>query len=215
MVYVSTAAVPQDRLRDDQYQRLTDYRKVLEPQGLLWSYQGVEDLRQQLMMHITSVVSELLQKERGRSAPGAATVAATSVVTAPRPDVRVSVYAAERVPPVPGIKHLVGIRIENHSPVVVFISAISIVLKGNRALLLARDVATGRTQSRVPLRPGETLQWSTDGDSLLRDVPPDDVVGVSAYDDINREFKEPEGTLRRILGKWAEKGAVDARDKAR
>jgi hypothetical protein len=84
-------------------------------------------------------------------------------------------------------------------------SGISILLKSGRALLLFRDVVTGREQSRVALRPGESYMWSTSGDDLLREVKIDDVSGVVAYDDIGREFREPEGTLRKILQDWSNK----------
>jgi hypothetical protein len=47
--------------------------------------------------------------------------------------------------------------------------------------------------------------WSTGGEDLLRDVEIDDVIGVVAYDDIGREFREPEGTLRKILQDWSAK----------
>jgi hypothetical protein len=153
---------------------------------------------------VTGVVAELLQRDRGKPSPDVGGQTG-GVLTAPKPDVRVVVFPAETVSRTPGVDHLLGIRIQNYSPVVVYMSGISILLKSGRGLLLYRDVVTGREQSRVAVRPGESYMWSTGGDDLLRDVEIDDVIGVVAYDDIGREFREPEGTLRNILQDWSAK----------
>jgi hypothetical protein len=84
-------------------------------------------------------------------------------------------------------------------------SGISILLKSGRGLLLYRDVVTRREQSRVALRPGESSRWAASGDDLLRDARIDDVIGVVAYDNIAREFREPECTSRKLLQDWSAK----------
>ena len=207
LVYMSSAPIPQERLKDDQYHRLSEFRKRLRNEGLLGTYHNVADLREQILLHTTTVIIDLLQKDRGQPSPDAATQ--TGVLTAPKPDVRVIVFAAETIPPTSGIRHLLGIRIQNHSPVAVYMSGISILLTSGHGLLLVRDVVTGAQQSRVVLRPGESYQWSTDGDSLLRDYSPEDVVGIVAHDDIGREFRESEGTLRKILDEWVQEDKVN------
>ena len=204
---MSSAPIPQERLKDDQYHRLSEFRKRLKNEGLLGTYHNVADLREQILLHTTTVIIDLLQKDRGQPSPDAATQ--TGVLTAPKPDVRVIVFAAETIPPTSGIRHLLGIRIQNHSPVAVYMSGISILLTSGHGLLLVRDVVTGAQQSRVVLRPGESYQWSTDGDSLLRDYSPEDVVGIVAHDDIGREFRESEGTLRKILDEWVQEDKVN------
>lgn len=133
-------------------------------------------------------------------------------MTAPKPDVRVLVYSAATSPPTPGIRHLLGIRIQNHSPVLVFISGISILLTSGAALLLIRDAVTGAEQSRVALRPGESFHWSMNADSLVRDYKPDDLVGVIAHDDIGRDFREPEGALRKIFAEWKQEESGEEDD---
>ena len=202
LVYMSSAPVPQERLRDDQYHRLRDFREQLGNEGLLGTYRDVADLREKLLLHTTTVIIGLLQKDRSQPSHGAATQA--GVLTAPKPDVRVVVFSAETIPRTSHTRRLLGIRIQNHSPVAVYMSGISILLTSGHGLLLVRDVITGALQSRVVLRPGESYRWSTDGDKLLREYSPKDVVGVVAQDDIGREFRESEGTLRKILDKWVQ-----------
>ena len=54
--------------------------------------------------------------------------------------------------------------------------------------------------------------WSASGDDLLREVKIDDVIGVVAYDDIGREFREPDGTLMKILQDWSAKDKPSLED---
>jgi hypothetical protein len=201
LVYFSTAPIPQSDLKDDQYAKLADYRDKLRSEGLSGEFQDVSDLEKQILLHLTSVVAWLLEKDRGQPSPDG-TTQATPVLTAPVPDVRVVVFPAETYPPTRGIKHLLGIHVQNHSPAVVFISGISIMLKGNRGLLLYRDAITGAEQSRRSLRPGESFRWSANCDDLLRDYSIDDIDGVVVHDDIGRQFREANGTLQTIFKKW-------------
>lgn len=199
LVYTCSAPIPQAAANDEQFKRLSDFKESLRTTAYVGSYSDVLELREQVLLHVASVVSGLLEKDRGQVSSNRR---GQEVLTAPIPDVRVVVFPAALVPKHPSVKHLVGIRIQNHSPVTVFVSGISIQLKSGTGLLLVRDSATGREQSRVPLRSGESLMWSADGDSILRDVAIDDIDGVVAYDDVGRQFREPEGTLAKILRDW-------------
>jgi hypothetical protein len=44
LVYVSSAPIPQDRLKDDQFQRLSEFKGRLQQESLLGSYQDLADL---------------------------------------------------------------------------------------------------------------------------------------------------------------------------
>ena len=204
MVYFNSAPVPQYRLKDEhlhQFQKLSEFKAQLSEQGLLGTYGDVADLREQILLHLTDVVTGLLQKERGLPPPG--TAVATGVLTAPRPDVKVIPFSAQTIPKIPGIDHLLGIRIENHSPVAVYISGISILLKSGKALWLYRDAVSGAEQTRRALQPGESYVWSADGGALLRDHAVDDYVSVLVQDDIRRDYRD-DGTLLKILARWKE-----------
>ena len=206
MVYFNSAPIPQERLKDDQFQKLSDFKTQLSERGLLGSYGDIADLREQLLLHLTDVVTGLLQKERGLPPPG--TVVPSGVVSAPKPDVQVMLFPAQTIPKTPGIEHLLGIRVENHSPVVVYISGISIFLKSGRALWLHRDAVSGMEQTRRVLQPGESFTWSADGDALLRDYAIDEYVNVVVQDDIRRDYRDAPGSLRKILAKWKEEKEV-------
>ena len=69
LIYFSTQPIPQERLRDDQFARLQAVRTQFESEGLLAAYQSTENLREQVMLHLTSVVVDLLVKDRPDIAP--------------------------------------------------------------------------------------------------------------------------------------------------
>src|SRR5439155_22142268 len=98
--------------------------------------------------------------------------------------------------PYSGINHLLGIRVQNYSPVVVFVSGISILLKSNKGLLLYRDAVTGMEQRRYMLHPGESYSWSANGDALLAEHAVEDVDDVVVLDDIGRDYRPPKGMLQ-------------------
>ena len=62
LVYMGSAPIPQERLKDDQYHRLSEFKKQLRNEGLLGTYHDVADLREQILLHTTTVVIHLLQK---------------------------------------------------------------------------------------------------------------------------------------------------------
>lgn len=73
LIYFSTAPVPQDRLTDDQFQQLQRFKTRLQSEGLLGVFNGVEHLREQVRLHVTSVVAGLLEHDRGQPSPTDAT----------------------------------------------------------------------------------------------------------------------------------------------
>lgn len=60
LVYISSAPIPQERLVDDQYERLKALKERLSNEGLLGTYRDVPDLREKIPLHLTSVITELL-----------------------------------------------------------------------------------------------------------------------------------------------------------
>jgi hypothetical protein len=148
LAYFKTAAVPQSLLRDDQFRRVRAFQEKLSAEGLFGKYEQTGHLREQVLLHVTKVVVSLFERERGQPSPGQGR---DSILTAPRPRLRVVIFAAGTIAPTPGVAHLLGIKVENHSPVVVYVSGISILASDNRALLLITDAATSTHQTRIAL----------------------------------------------------------------
>jgi hypothetical protein len=197
LIYFSSAPIPQDTLRDDQFLRLQEFKSGIQQAGLLGSYNDISDLREQALLHLTSVVAGLLQRDRVQPSPAESNQV---VLTAPRPDVRVIAYSAE-VMPRQGPNRILRVVVQNHSPIVVFVANISIALRTGTMLMAPRDVITGEFQSRRPLQPGESYALNMDGDALLAGdrYSPEDILYVVVTDDVGREYRSSEESMQAVL----------------
>jgi hypothetical protein len=64
LVYFNTSPIPQEKLDDDQFERLQKVKKRFREQGLLSTYENAEELKIDIQNHLTSVVNSLLSKDR-------------------------------------------------------------------------------------------------------------------------------------------------------
>ena len=87
MVYFSDAPIPQNALRDDQYHRLQEIKTQFQSEGLLSNYSGIPHLREQVNLHLTNIVTQMLTRDRDASS----VIPSSGTLTAPTPDIRVSV----------------------------------------------------------------------------------------------------------------------------
>jgi hypothetical protein len=199
LLYFSTAPVPQESLRDDQFQRLQEFKSRLQSDGLLGVFNSTGHLREQVLLHLTGVVSALLERDRGQPSPAET---GQMVLTAPRPDLRVLVSTVVLAPSSPRQQYI-RVSVQNHSPVVVFVSSVSIATRSGTRLLPPRDAYTGEHQSRRPLRPGESHSMLLDGHELIKRSPPSDVVCAVVTDDIGREYRSSEEEMRTAMEEFA------------
>jgi hypothetical protein len=72
LIYFSTKDIAQAALRDDQFKRLQAFKQKMQREGLLGAYGSISHLREQVQLHLTSVVAELLERQRGQPVPGTA-----------------------------------------------------------------------------------------------------------------------------------------------
>ncbi|MBI3271450.1 MAG: hypothetical protein HYZ53_20840 [Planctomycetes bacterium] len=196
LVYFCTRSIPQERLADDQFQNLKGARKELELKGLVRTFDSVEGLREMVLLHITSSVTDLRMKATSTQPPPGA-----ELLTAPRPDVRVMVANHVIFGPSSGHRHLVGVSVENHSPVVFHLSCVRIALKGTKVLMVANDALTGQLNSPRSIAPGDSLSFFIDPVVLARsaDFDLDQVDCVVALDKIHRDFRSDADQARSVL----------------
>ena len=205
LLYFSTSPIPQETLRDDQFQRLQEFKARLQGEGLLGTYHSISGLREQALLHLTSVVAELLQRDRVQPSPADSK---RVVLTAPIPDIKVIVYAAE-VMPRQGPEGLLRVVVQNHSPVVVFIANISIALSDGHMLMAPRDEITLEYQSRRPLQPGESCSLNMDGTALLAKAQVADILYAVVTDDVGREYRSSEEMMQAALTQLQNRGNTD------
>jgi hypothetical protein len=179
---------PKITFESDQYALLCELRKELQARGLIGYYNDVAHLREQVQLHLTSVVSALL----GQEEPGPS----VEVLTAPRPDVRVSsavafaVYGGEPVP-------MLSISISNLSPVSVFISGVRIGLKDGQELLPREDSATGEPNSRRKLESGDSFGFYILPSEVRAVVDPSMMRRVVIRDAVGREYYSDEEAFQK------------------
>jgi hypothetical protein len=224
LVYFNAAPVPQEALHDDQFARLQAFRQELAQSALFFYYNGLADLREQVLLHITTTVATMLQAVRTQPPPATVTPGIVTspfetrtmptrigtepaVVTAPVPDVRVEVRVG-----VAGISHVFprfGVRpqaqivlaalVQNHSPQPVYISNVVLELRSGQRLLFPRDAVTGEFQNRRALQPGEDFSFMMLPDEIFKLAPKDDLVCALAIDAIGREYRSTEESMKQAL----------------
>lgn len=202
LTYFNTAAVSQDRLVDDQFRRLQEFKATLLKEGLLGEFTDVAHLRELVLLHVTGVASGLLERDRGQRSPAETTPA---VLTAPRPDLRVLVGTVLLIPS-SGRQQYIRVTVQNHSPVLVFVSSVAVATKGGIMLWPPRDAVTGEDQTRRALRPGESYSMVLDGYSLVKDRPLSDIECAVVSDDIGRQYRSSESDMQRALRDFVPKG---------
>lgn len=193
MVYFSTRPVPHELLKDDQYGKLQELRSQYEKRGLLASFPNADKLAEMVSLHLTSLVSGLLTKERAANQP----IPSVGSMTAPKPDVRVSVSAGyvgrdEMVP------RLI-VEVQNHSPVDFFFSSLRFSLESGKQLFVAREAAYGLPLVPEKIESGNGKSIVIDLLEMLAGASGERVVGAYVVDKIDRRyFADPEQTQTAI-----------------
>ncbi len=190
MVYFSSAPIPQEALKDDQYARLQELRKRYQQEGLLATYSSTSELREQLHLHLTSLVTELLLNTRAAGQP----IPSTGTLTAPLPDIRVNVASALANGGT-GLAAVISVTIENHSPNDWFFSSIMFELSDGEWLFFERDVVTGELMVARKIEPGNSLSFHVDPRIAEGAIKRRKIVAALAKDQIGRVYRSRPGDM--------------------
>ena len=205
MVYFSSAPIPQERLRDDQFDKLQELRRSYVQRGLLATYDTIEGLTQKVILHVTSLVAGLLTKARAGSQP----IPSTGTLTAPKPDIRVSVQGvfAGQV----DMGAFLAVEIQNHSPADFFFSSLMFALSNGNRLFIAKDVVRGDHIMPRKLSPGDGFTVLIDPNDIKETLAGATLVNAIVKDKIDRLYvSDPEATERALL-EWAANARVAQR----
>lgn len=199
MVYFSKAPIQQDALTDDQFESLQQVKSQLQKDGLLDSYSNILDLKHKFTLHLTSHITNLLQSEEVEAERVAA--APEAVVSAPKPDVQVSMGVAFIVNPGFGVKkRVLAFSIRNLSPNPVFVSRLHFPVKDGGALLATQDDATGESLlNDRRLESGMSTSMHVDPNRLTEKVPLDQLEGAIITDAVGREYPIPDDEFAQAI----------------
>jgi hypothetical protein len=195
MVYFNSRPIAQDALRGDQYDKLQKIRTRFEQSGLLATYSDVANLREQVNLHLTNVITELLAKDRGATTfiPGSGTM------TAPTPDVRVTVRAGVAVLPLRGTLYPLIITVQNHSPITVFLGNPFFEMRNGESLIIPRDYLTEEWMPSRELRSGESFALHVNPDDIREYDLTKGLVCAAVNDAIDRVYRSSEAELRNAI----------------
>lgn len=183
-VYFSEKSLPHD-VDLTQMKKLREAKQKFQLNGLLGKYNDIADLREQVILHLTKTVAELLVKDRGF----APSVVNASTSTLKKPDIRIKFAPAYAQTWVDGVKDVFTIQVQNHSNIKVFMGMVRMLLDDGRQLVFTKDSLTGLPQMRRELLPGESFSVNILPEDIFENVSPDEVVGVAVTDDIDRVYE--------------------------
>ena len=186
MVYFCNRPIKQSDLKDEQYSCLQENKSKLMKYGLVFEYGSIEFLESQVLIHLTQAVVQYVDQ-------------GSNVLTASIPDVRVTPGQAI-APIVRGkSKEAMSVSIENHSPVEVFISTVSLELKGGRALCPKTDAFTGKYQYGQTILPGRSTVFFIDISAMAEEYAVDEVECIRVTDQIGRIYRSEPKLTKSIL----------------
>lgn len=195
MVYFCSRDIPQNALVSDQYARLLDVRKRFEQEGFLATYSDVDDLVQQVQLHLTSVIAAMAATNRGML-PFAS---ASGTLTAPTPDVRVvAAYALLPVRSGRLAQPALAITVQNYSLVTVYLHNVYIEMSDGRQGVTLIDML-GQRMERRPLSPGDSFTYYYKWEKVLSGESVEDFACAAASDAIGRVYRSPRDDFRKLI----------------
>lgn len=193
LVYFSKQSIPQEHI--DQYEKMSEFKKEIRNEGLLGKYSDIHNLKEQVLLHLTKILVDLLSKDR----PGIGQLGKPIVPSLEKPDIRVKTKPGVISSPGEGRQDVITIEVQNHSPMVVFTGMFEIELKNQYSLIIPFDPVTGDYQRRRELRPGESFSFHVLPGQLFDKVRPDEVLKVVVKDDIERTYESDPENLQWVL----------------
>lgn len=194
LLYLCSRPIPQSADLDE-VRRLREELDRFKSEGLLASYSDEANLREQVQLHLTRVIAELIARDR----PELHTPEHHGVAVLPKPHIKVKAGVGLGIYP-SGLRYKsLDVDVQNHSPLTVFLRAVVLKLRDGRHLVVRQDCVTGESQRRRELRPGEAFTVHFVADDLFAEVGPEDLVGVLVKDDIDRVYESDEGEFRQTI----------------
>lgn len=195
MVYFSSQPIPQEALRGDQYSRLQEVRNKFKNEGLLATYADVAHLREQVNLHLTNVITQLLSKDRNVTSY----IPTSGTLTAPTPDVRVTASScfSQSLPETPLI-HSLAIQVRNYSPAVVHLQTVRIETEDGGIIVPNGDFINNEYQKFRELQPGRSFMIRVDPAEIKKHMN-HNPVRASVIDDIGRIYRSDPDELKRAI----------------
>lgn len=196
LVYFSERAIPQERLDLHQLSELQKIRDRFQSEGLLATYSDISGLCIQVNLHLTSVITQLLAKDIGATQ----VIPSSGTLTAPTPDVRVTVDAGISQSAMHPSIFALFIKVRNYSPVPVFINNVYFESKTPVGIVVPNgDYISGEYQRPRELQPGRAFMLAVDPEQIEQYWTGSQLLCAAATDEIGRVYRSTESELLRAL----------------
>jgi hypothetical protein len=197
LVYFNNSPIPQEALKDDQFEKLREARRRFEKNGLVDSYLDISQLKEKVQLHLTSVITDFLSKDRVDI--GSPPPAKSNILTAPIPDVRVKVQAGFVMDPWGNTIDLIIITVQNHSPNPVFLGNVYLKTNGDKIFIQGMDSVTREYQHRRKLEAGESFDFHIEKKNLADQADPYDLVCAAVKDTVDRVYESSPADFRKLI----------------
>jgi hypothetical protein len=137
----------------------------------------------------------MLSKDRGATSyiPGSGTM------TAPTPDVRLTVRAGVAVLPLRGTVYPLIVTVQNHSPISVFLGSPFFEMRTGETLIIPRDFITEEWLPHRELRSGQSFALHVNPEDIKQYDLTKGLVCAAVRDDIDRVYRSSEAELRNAI----------------
>lgn len=192
LIYFKTSAIPQKMLQDDQYMELMEVKKRFQSEGLLGEFESISDLKNKVILHVSSIVSNTLSFDRD---------AENSYKTESKPDIRI-ILSIGMIKFLDKVKEFIAVTVQNHSNIDVFLGNIFIQSKMGTKLVPLKDFITDEFQTKRKLQPGQNFNFNIDPLSIkekTKDRKFENWKNVAITDDLDRIYESSEDSFHNIL----------------
>jgi hypothetical protein len=203
-IYFKTSDIPQKQLDDNQFEKLKAVKEKYSKKGLISEFDTIEKLQSDFSYHLTSIVDELLEKNKTSEKK-------EEILTAPKPDVRVVVSSRVLIggKGYSGETRFLTVNIQNYSPAVVIISSIMIEQKNGGAIIPTRDGIDGKyNPMKIKLVSGDDFTFNIPPGVFDKTINPkvntEDLTRIVVSDAIGRRYYSSEEDFTKELKRFLE-----------
>jgi len=203
-VYFSDRPAEPSQIDPVQFAALATLRSAYQKEGLLGSFSTGEELRRKATLRLSSHVTALLANRADDTAS-----ARPGFISAPLPDVRVTINVADLYDTARGIPRATFVRINvaNHSPQSVFLTGVSFEVNDGQWVITERDSMGGFPMKKVELKSGDSTAYPYVAKMIRVILGKEPARSVVVHDAIGRRFSSASDALSKALARAEEKSA--------
>lgn len=187
LVYFCEKPIPQNSLKDDQFNKLQRLKGEFSERGLLNTYSTISELTEKVQFHITNVITSIVSQSLGIRDDS--TTSKSTDNDLPKPKLNVFLQLGFISDVLSGIQDIFSVTVQNASRQVVYLRNVYLKLKDERVLVLRRDAVTMEYQQKRILHPGESFSFNIDPKQIFAKIDPSSLISAGVKDEIDRTYE--------------------------